>query len=111
MSIEPMFNAIVLAADRGQGDPVAVAAGVAAKCLTPVAGEPMVVRVVRALEQSARVGTITLCGPPKEALQGSPELNGMVSGGIRWMSPEATPATTTSISMPRVMVPDDMKGW
>ena len=53
-----LFNAIVLAADRGRDDPVAAAAGVAAKCLTPIAGSPMAVRVVHALEQSARVNTI-----------------------------------------------------
>jgi hypothetical protein len=47
MRAERKFNAIVLAADRGPDDPVAVAAGVAAKCLTPIAGRPMVVRVGR----------------------------------------------------------------
>ena len=43
------IHAIVLAGDRGPYDPVAVAAGVPAKCLTPIGGSPMVVRVVRAL--------------------------------------------------------------
>ena len=96
MRDKPLFNAIVLAADRGRDDPVAVAAGVAAKCLTPIAGSPMVVRVVRALERSARVHTIVLCGPPAALLQGSPELSRMVSGGVRWMPPEATPATSAA---------------
>ena len=101
-----MFNAIVLAADRGRDDPVAAAAGVAAKCLTPIAGSPMVVRVVRALEQSARVNTILLCGPPAEALRESPELAGMVSGGVRWMSPEATPATSAAAAL--AALPEDV---
>jgi len=48
------FNAIVLAADRGPNDPVAAAAGVAAKCLTPISDSPMAVRVVRALQKSQR---------------------------------------------------------
>ncbi len=105
MNIDPMFNAIVLAADRGPGDPVAVAAGVAAKCLTPVAGIPMVVRVVRSLEQSTRVNTILLCGPPTEVLQVSPELSRMVSGGVRWMNPEATPATSAAAAL--AALPED----
>jgi CTP:molybdopterin cytidylyltransferase MocA len=37
------------------GNDRSAAAGVAAKCLTPIAGSPMVVRVVRALEQSGCV--------------------------------------------------------
>jgi hypothetical protein len=73
------FDAIVLAADRGSNDPVAVAGGVAAKCLTLIAGSPMVVRVVRALEQSESVRRIVLCGPAAQALQGSPALNGLVA--------------------------------
>ena len=77
------FDAIVLAADRGRNDPVAAAAGVAAKCLTPIAGSPMVVRVVRALEQSGCVHRIVLCGPAAEALQGSPELQRVGDGRQR----------------------------
>ena len=49
------FTAIVLAADRAAGDAVAAAAGVACKCLTPVAGTAMVVRVLDALEASEHV--------------------------------------------------------
>ena len=106
MRNEPLFNAIVLAADRGRDDPVAVAAGVAAKCLTPIAGRPMVVRVVHALEQSARVNTILLCGPPAEALRESPELSGMVTGGVRWLSPKATPATSAAAAL--AALPEDV---
>jgi len=101
-----LFNAIVLAADRGPDDPVAVAAGVAAKCLTPIGGSPMVVRVLRALEQSARVSTILLCGPQAAALRESPELSARVSGGIRWMSPEATPATSAAAAL--AALPEDV---
>jgi CTP:molybdopterin cytidylyltransferase MocA len=106
MSGNPIFNAIVLAADRGRDDPVAAAAGVAAKCLTPIAGSPMVVRVVRALEQSARVNTILLCGPPADALRESTELAGMVAGGVRWLSPEATPATSAAAAL--AALPEDV---
>ena len=94
------FDAIVLAADRGRNDPVAAAAGVAAKCLTPIAGSPMVVRVVRALEQSGCVQQIVLCGPAADALQGSPELHGLVTDGrVRWLDPQATPAASAAAAL------------
>jgi CTP:molybdopterin cytidylyltransferase MocA len=101
------FDAIVLAADRGRNDPVAAAARVAAKCLTPIAGSPMVVRVVRALEQSGCVHRIVLCGPAAEALQGSPELNELVANGsVRWMGPQATPATSAAAGL--ATLPDEI---
>jgi GTP:adenosylcobinamide-phosphate guanylyltransferase len=100
------FNAVVLAADRGRDDPVAAAAGVAAKCLTPIGGSPMAVRVVCALEQSERVDTILLCGPTGDALHRSQELSRMVSGGrVRWMAPEATPAASAAAAL--AALPED----
>ena len=85
-----MFNAIVLAADRGRDDPVAVAAGVAAKCLTPIGGSPMVVRVVRALEQSERVNTHPALRPGRaKRCEASPELR---AGWCRAARPLDEPA-------------------
>jgi CTP:molybdopterin cytidylyltransferase MocA len=46
----PRWHAVILAAGRGPDDPLAKAYGVAHKCLLPVAGVPMLLRVVRALE-------------------------------------------------------------
>lgn len=43
------WNAIILAASRGADDPMAKATGVAHKCALPVAGKPMLWRVVEAL--------------------------------------------------------------
>ena len=54
------FTALVLAADRGAGDPVSRTAGVAHKCLAPVAGKPMVERVVAALAASPHVDRIAV---------------------------------------------------
>ena len=57
---DPPFTALVLAGSRGAGDPVARAAGVAHKCLVPVAGVPMAVRVVETLAACPSVGRIAL---------------------------------------------------
>jgi CTP:molybdopterin cytidylyltransferase MocA len=100
MPTEHRFNAIVLAADRGPGDPVAMAAGVPAKCLTPIAGSPMVVRVVRALERSGCIETILLCGPTAEPMRGSAELRELLADGrVRWMEPGATPSTSAALAL------------
>jgi GTP:adenosylcobinamide-phosphate guanylyltransferase len=52
------FDALVLAAGRGANDPMARASGVSHKCLLPVAGVPMLVRVLEALVSSSSVGRI-----------------------------------------------------
>ena len=96
----------MLAADRGPDDPVAVAAGVAAKCLTPIAGSPMVVRVVRALEQSRLRETILLCGPAAEPMRGIAGAAPAVSDGrVRWMEPAATPSTSAALAL--AALPED----
>lgn len=103
----PGFNAIVLAADRGRNDPVAVAAGVPAKCLTPIAGKPMLMRVLQTLRQDKRLGRLLLCGPKAEALEKSPELRQVVSGGIvQWIESQATPSRSAAAAL--AVLPDDL---
>ena len=100
MQAELRFNAIVLAADRGRNDPVAAAAGVVAKCLTPIAGVPMVLRVIHALQQSGRVDTILLCGPAGNILQQSPELSQVLDGKrIRWIGPLGSPSASAAAAL------------
>lgn len=95
-----MFNAIVLAADRGADDPVATAARVPAKCLTPISGVPMLVRVVDALVQSQRMASIVLCGPDAEIVDGSPELRRLLSGGtVRWIEHRVTPSRSAAAAL------------
>lgn len=47
------WHAVILAAGRGPNDPMAKAFGIAHKCLLPVAGKPMLLRVIEALCQTA----------------------------------------------------------
>lgn len=72
-------TAIVLAADRKTPDAVAIEAGTRCKALAPVAGIPMLQRVLQALWDSALVDRIILCGPPQDAgvadaIEGMPAL-------------------------------------
>lgn len=95
-SSEPWrWAALVLAADRKAGDPVASAAGVPCKALTPVGGVPMIRRVLRALADSASVERVTLVGPPRELLAGDSELEQMIAGDrIGWLAPADSPSAS-----------------
>ena len=91
----PKFTAVVLAADRGPDDPVAKAAGVRCKSLTPVGGKPMVFRVLDALAASQLVNTYILCGPPKSVVDQEPHLETLIaSGRVRWFENQATPSSS-----------------
>ncbi len=52
------WTALLLAGSRPGGDPFAAAHGVAAKALISVAGEPMILRPVRALLGNVRIGQV-----------------------------------------------------
>ncbi|WP_051928753.1 NTP transferase domain-containing protein [Thermopetrobacter sp. TC1] len=57
---DTIWRAVVLAASRGPDDPLARATGVRHKCLLPVAEEPMLARVVRALRADPRIKEIAV---------------------------------------------------
>lgn len=80
------FSAVVLAADRTAHDPVASKAGTACKAIAPIAGTPMIIRVLDALEASEMVGKIVVCGPPASVLPDCPELQQRIeSGRVIWL--------------------------
>jgi CTP:molybdopterin cytidylyltransferase MocA len=54
------YTALVLAASRGNRDPLAQAGGVSHKAFIDIAGEPMLLRVVRAVAECGRVGRIII---------------------------------------------------
>ncbi len=90
---QQLFTAIVLAADRETGNPVAEAAGVRCKALAPINGTPMIFRVLKALSSSDNIGNKILCGPPKAIIDQEPELSEYVaSGKSAWMENQATPS-------------------
>jgi len=94
------FTAVVLAGDRSSGDPVARAAGVSSKSLTPVGGRPMVLRVLDALEAAREIQGIVLCGPDKSAVDQNKELCVRIGlGKVRWLESQATPSSSTYQAM------------
>ncbi len=57
------LTTLVLAGERAEGDPMARAAGVALKAMLPVAGQPMLARVVGALRATPSIGRIVVSIP------------------------------------------------
>ena len=97
------FTALVMAADRNPGDPVASAAGVSCKALTPVDGTPMVFRVLGALKQSNEVGPRLLCGPPRTILDSEEALRtGVDSGEFSWIQNRESPSASVAAALDTV---------
>ncbi len=101
------LTAIVMAGDRRIQDPVALAAGVPAKALAPVAGVPMVLRVLQVLAEARSIGDRIVCGPGWPAVESNRELHGMISTGqVRWVEPGATPSVSASVALQTI--PEDL---
>jgi len=97
------FTALVLAGDRTAADPVAVATGAVCKALAPVAGTPVILRVLDALEASGMVGNIVICGPPATALSACPELKRRIeSGRINWLANLDSPGRSAEHCLSRL---------
>jgi GTP:adenosylcobinamide-phosphate guanylyltransferase len=58
--VAQLYHAVVLAAGRGPNDPMAKAYGVSHKCILPVAGIPMLKRVINTLRQSKSIAGISV---------------------------------------------------
>jgi len=83
------WSAIVLAGVRPRDDGFASTYGVAAKALIPVAGEPMVARVVRTLLACPSIERILLLAQTLEPLR---------SGGLAWIGAEPKVSLAESAS-------------
>lgn len=98
------WTALVLAGRRaGAADPMAEAAGVAEKCLVPVLGEPMLLRVLRTLADSAPIGGIVVA-LAEAALPASLDLPPPIAGRVRAVGCAASPSLT-------VLAAAEALGW
>lgn len=97
------FTAIVLAGDRGRRDPVAQAANAPCKALCPVAGKPMVWRVIETLRTTAAIDRILLVGPCRSIMDAQPALAGeLEAAGVTWLPPAASPSQSAETALAEV---------
>lgn len=71
------ITAIVLAGSRPGPDPLLIGSGVSTKALLPIAGQAMLVHVVKALRASPHVGAITILAQNSAELAAEPGLMGL----------------------------------
>jgi GTP:adenosylcobinamide-phosphate guanylyltransferase len=88
------FTALVLAGSRGPEDPVARVAGVTHKALVPVAGIPMLLRVIKTLRRSPSIGGLALCidRSAMQQLDQGPAAELLAS--VQLIEPERTPSAS-----------------
>ena len=72
-----LIPAIVLAGSRPGSDPLLTGTNVSTKALLPIAGQPMLVHVVKALRASPEVGPITILAQNSAELSTAPGLAGL----------------------------------
>ena len=86
MPAEPESVALVLAGERGGVDEVARVSGVSCKALAPLAGVPMIIRVLDALQASARIDSYVLCGPGPAAVESCSQLQAFIDqDAVTWI--------------------------
>ena len=94
------FTALVLAGRRGGEDPLAEAAGVSHKCLIPIAGTPMLTRVLSALLDSDGIGLIGVSIDDANAAAAAIELlDADKAGRIRVIASAATPSLSVAAAI------------
>lgn len=105
------WTALVLAGARHSSDAVAHARGVSHKALAPVAGQPMLERVLEALQASQAIAQIALCGPwdspqPPQAVALAQHLQQARPGlGWTYWVPGASPARSASACLSQLRPP------
>lgn len=82
-------DVIVLAGDRGPGDPLATSAGVRGKALVPAAGTALLTRVGQALSSWPMRGRLILVAPDHDDYRAAVAEAGFDrSGAVTWVVPE-----------------------
>ena len=86
---------VVLAGDRNSEHELLKYTGAGCKAFIEINRMPMLLRVIRALDQAHLVDNILLSGPRKQQLHLQPEISSLVdTGKIRWYEPQSTPSTS-----------------
>ncbi|HEV8391071.1 MAG TPA: nucleotidyltransferase family protein [Dongiaceae bacterium] len=97
------MNALILAGSRGPDDPMAKAAGVSHKALLPVAGVPMLLRVVEALRATAGIERIYVCIEDARVIFQVPALEALHRARLLEAVPAAdSPAASVAAALGRI---------
>lgn len=99
-SHQQLFTAVILAGERGPGDPLVKASGACCKAMIEIDGTPMILRVLQALETATRVAARLVSGPEKDQLAAVPALDKLVASQvIGWRTPAPSPSMSAYEAM------------
>lgn len=98
MTKKNKYTALILAGERqGKGQGIGQYSKLECKALIPVAGKPMILRVLEALESSGSVDSAWLCGPDSDTCRESELLQDLItSKRINWFPPQKGPSLSVS---------------
>ncbi len=103
MAPERNIVALAPAGDRSADDPVAKVSGVSSKALAPLAGTPMIIRVLNALQATGRIHSVVLCGPDRDAVESSPPLREVLNkDNVSWVPAEPSLAGSIQAGLARI---------
>lgn len=105
LTVNSPFHALVLAGSRGPDDPIATHAGVPAKAVARVAGTPMILRVLSALQGSRRIDRVTVVGLPEDASSDPEVAPGLALGALHFHPGGASPAQSVGLALTTVPEP------
>jgi GTP:adenosylcobinamide-phosphate guanylyltransferase len=92
------LTALVLAGSRAPSDPMAAAEGVTHKALIPIAGRPMIARVLDALRRSPRIARIVVSIEDAGALSG-------LAGDCEIVAAQPSPSLSVAAAMETLKTP------
>jgi hypothetical protein len=93
----PRYTALVLAASRGNLDPLAQAGGVSHKCFIDIAGQPMLRRVVQAVLESGRAQRTIVAIEPESMAEAKAILAPLPgAGAIEYVASRETIGTSVA---------------
>jgi CTP:molybdopterin cytidylyltransferase MocA len=96
-------NALILAGSRGPDDPMAKAAGVSHKALLPVAGVPMLLRVVEAVRALPGIARVHVCIEDGRVISQAPALAALHDSGALEIVPAAeSPAASVAAALRQI---------
>jgi CTP:molybdopterin cytidylyltransferase MocA len=99
------YTALVLAASRGNLDPLAQAGGVSHKCFIDIAGQPMLRRVVEAVAECGRVGRIVIA-IEEESIEEAKQLLAPIAGADAFVYVPSKANIGTSVTGAVEEIPD-----
>ncbi|RJS92216.1 nucleotidyltransferase family protein [Salinisphaera sp. Q1T1-3] len=94
------WDVIVLAGDRGANDPVARATGAGCKAMAPIAGKPLLARVLDTITEAPGLDTCHVVGPRADIVAANPTLASLIGeSGARWHSPADSPVASAMTAL------------